>query len=142
VAVSPADPLIVLLTAGGGVGGWAVWWVRSGRAGRAVAWVLRAGQRDLADLRAILDEQRKGYDHLVTRVDRLETEVSHLESELAQARKREETLQRKLRTERQMSRDRIEELERQLCEARDRIAELESQLRSYHPTDGSSGGGV
>lgn len=125
--------LLSILGAGGGVSGWVVWYIRSGRAARRLSKLFGAGRKDLQDLRVILNEQRKGYDHLVGRVDRLENEVVKLETQLSSARKREESLQRRLRLEKQTSSARIEDLERQLCEARRRIEELEQQLTFNHP---------
>lgn len=125
--------LLSILGAGGGVSGWVVWYIRSGRASLRLSKLFGDERKDLHDLRFILNEQRKGYDHLVGRVDRLENEVVKLETQLSSARKREESLQRRLRLEKQTSGARIEELERQLCEARQRIEELEQQLTFNHP---------
>ena len=83
----------------------------------------------LDDLRLILNEQRKGYEHLAGRVTILEHSISNLERKLAEARERERSLQRKLREERKLSGGRIEELERELADAKDRIAHLEEMLR-------------
>lgn len=124
-----------VLTAGGGLAGWAVWYVRSGRAQRLAAAFSRARYRDLEELKTILDQQRKGYDHLSERVDRLESEVNNLEAELLSARKREKALAKKLRTERLSAGEKIKALELELMEARRRIEELEEQLRRSNPTE-------
>lgn len=84
------------------------------------------------ELRMILDEQRKGYEHLAGRVERLEGDLVRLERALADARKRERDLTRQLREERKFSASRIAELETQLGEARARIAALEAQLAEAH----------
>jgi len=90
------------------------------------------------ELRMILDEQRKGYDHLAARVGRLETDLTRLERALADARKRERDLSRQLREERKLSASRISELEHQLTEARARIGALEAQLAEAHDENLSS----
>ena len=84
------------------------------------------------ELRIVLDEQRKGYEHLATRVDRLETELVRLRISLDEARRRERSLAKQLRDERNLSARRIQELEEQLTEARGRIAALEAQLAEAH----------
>jgi predicted nucleic acid-binding Zn-ribbon protein len=91
------------------------------------------GSGSLNELRVILDEQRKGYTHLVGRVERLEDEVAVLNRLLAEARTREQGLERQLREERLASNDRISALHVELDEARARIAELEAQLARYRP---------
>ena len=80
------------------------------------------------ELRMILDEQRKGYEHLTGRVARLENELVRLQSALNEAKRRERNLAKQLRDERNLSARRIQELEMQLSEARERIAALEAQL--------------
>ena len=82
----------------------------------------------LEELRTILDEQRKGYDHLSTRVSRLEDEVANLERLLASAKQRERKLEQQLKEERKQASTRIADLERELAAAQARISVLETQL--------------
>jgi predicted RNase H-like nuclease (RuvC/YqgF family) len=129
----------MLLLGGGGAGGvWAV--VRKALSSRklrsVVADVLDGPDNKGApveELRVILEEQRKGYDHLVARVERLENDVATLNRKLAEARLRERNLEQQLKDERQASAERIAELHAELGEARARIAELEAMLARYHP---------
>lgn len=85
----------------------------------------------IEELRAIVTEQRAGYDHLVTRVSHLEREIVRLENALRRAKEREAELERQLDVERVAAGRRIAQLEDQLTEARARIAALEHQLTSH-----------
>lgn len=126
------------LLVGGGAGGGALAVARKVLSNRrlrsAVADVLDGDDgAPVDDLRVILEEQRKGYDHLVVRVDRLEDEVANLSRKLAEARARERSLEAQLRQERLTSAEKIAELRAELSEARARIAELEALLSRHHP---------
>lgn len=127
-----------LVASGGGAGvlGAALRVLRSRKLRRLAADAINPDEVSRVDstveLRMILEEQRRGYEHLVTRVGRLESDLSRLERALADARKRERDLSRQLREERKLSASRIAELEHQLGEARTRIAALEAQLAEAH----------
>jgi predicted RNase H-like nuclease (RuvC/YqgF family) len=84
------------------------------------------------ELRIILDEQRRGYEHLSGRVGALEDTISVLERRLLEEQTKARSLQRQLREERKLSSTRIAELERQLIQAQGRIEHLEEQLAFYH----------
>jgi predicted nucleic acid-binding Zn-ribbon protein len=83
---------------------------------------------DVDALTPILEEQRKAYDHLQTRVDTLEQRVAELERQLVAARQREAELEELLATERATAGERIAALERELAVAEARIAALEAEL--------------
>lgn len=92
------------------------------------------------ELRLILDEQRRGYDHLAGRVTNLENTIASLETKLAEERAVAKNLRRQLREERKVSGARISILEKQLGEARARIAHLEDLLEQQGGPDGQAPG--
>lgn len=79
-------------------------------------------------LQSVLEEQRRAYDHLTTRVQTLEDRVADLERKLAEARQRERDLEAELESERQAAGERIAHLEAELAVAEARIAHLEDEL--------------
>jgi predicted RNase H-like nuclease (RuvC/YqgF family) len=83
---------------------------------------------DISVMQTILEEQRKGYDHLLDRVVLLENRVADLEQQLIDARRRETDLENELAVERATSGARITELELALEAAKQRIAALELEL--------------
>lgn len=134
----------VLLGAGGAGGAWAAVRkvLRSRTLRRAVAHVIEPERADdgarvdtVAELRGLLDEQRRVLDahiasagHLATRVGHLEQTVEELRAALDRARTREMELEAELTRERALSGARIAQLERRLADARHRIEELEARL--------------
>jgi predicted nucleic acid-binding Zn-ribbon protein len=91
------------------------------------------------ELRFILDEQRKGYEHLAGRVGALELTISTLERRLIEEQSKARSLQKQLREERKLSGIRIADLERELQAAKTRIEHLEQQLAYYNAgADGST----
>ena len=79
-------------------------------------------------LTPILEEQRRAYDHLQSRVDTLEARVAELERQLVAARQREAELEELLAAERAQAGERIAALEAELAAAEARIAALEAEL--------------
>jgi chromosome segregation ATPase len=125
----------LLIGTGGASGGGFLWRVvKSRRLRRLAADVLDGpdGRLDaINELQIILDQQRVGYEHLSSRVGKLEFTISLLERRLAEEQHKAKTLQRQLREERKTASTRIADLERQLAVARERIDHLEEQLASY-----------
>lgn len=128
------------LAAGSGAGGTGLFWrvLRSRKLRQIAADVLdgpdtkpNADLDALVELRVILDEQRRGYEHLAGRVETLETTIAGLEQRLADEQDRANTLERQLRRERKDAGLRIGELERQLAGAQARIDHLEALLALY-----------
>ena len=84
------------------------------------------------ELRLILDEQRRGYEHLSGRVQTLEDTITVLETKLTEEQTRAKNLQRQLTEERRKATRRVNELEKALEAANERIAHLEQQLEAAH----------
>ena len=83
---------------------------------------------DTEPLQEILAEQRRAYDHLVERVETLETKVHDMEEMLEASRIREQQLTDQLADERRKYTTRIVQLEAELAAAEIRIAHLEAEL--------------
>jgi predicted RNase H-like nuclease (RuvC/YqgF family) len=132
------------LLGGSGAGGGSLIWrvLRSRKVREIAADVLDGpdgGKSGLEDLRIILDEQRRGYEHLAERVGTLEETIVSLEERLLEEKNRAETLEKQLKSERKSASAKVRTLEKQLKEARQRIDHLEALIASYHITpDGTA----
>lgn len=125
-----------LLAGGTGVGGGGILWrVLKSRKLRQIAVDVLDGPDSsvdaVAELRVILDEQRRGYEHLAGRVEVLEGTISELEKRLIEEQSKADSLRRQLRDERKKSGARISDLEKQLAAAQHRIDHLEALLEHY-----------
>jgi predicted RNase H-like nuclease (RuvC/YqgF family) len=140
----------LLLGTGGAGGGGVLWRFLKSRRLREIAVDVLDGPDDrdnvrvdaIVELRVILDEQRRGYEHLSGRVETLEQTIAGLQSRLAEEQTRAKSLQRQLRDERKVAGARIGELERLLAEARSRIDHLEALLAAYYASPDGQAPGV
>lgn len=126
--------LELLIAGGTGAGGGGLLWrvLRSRTLRKAAAGVIDPDPHPNAidELRVVLDEQRRGYEHLTGRVQVLENTISDLETKLNEEQNRAKNLQRQLTDERRKATKRVNELEKALASANDRIAHLEQQLEA------------